>query len=80
MRCLTLPARTRFWGTLLLAAALAGFGLAWLALVGSGEGASTRPEGLRLTGRQVPVLVQPFSPQRLVGELAPNDPDRAMQP
>jgi hypothetical protein len=80
MRCVQFSHGTRLRGSLLLAAALACFGLAWLALVGAREGDAAWPGGPRLTARQVPELVQPFSPQRLVGELVPDGRDRRVRP
>ncbi len=81
MRSLTLSPQTKVWFSLLLAAGLMAFGLAWLALVGAGPGeAGAWPPGSRLTGRQAPELVRPFSPQSLAGGLAPEQRNQAARP
>ncbi|MSQ06730.1 MAG: hypothetical protein EXR54_00320 [Dehalococcoidia bacterium] len=80
MQCLALSRQSRVWFSLLLAAGLVAFGLVWLALVGPGQGSGAWPHSPRLTGRQAPELLQPFSPQRLLGGLALDPGDQAARP
>ena len=80
MQCLALSPQSRVWFSLLLAAGLVAFGLVWLALVGTGQGSGAWPHSPRLTGRQMPELMQPFSPQRLVGGLAWDYRDQTVRP
>ncbi len=81
MQCLARSPQTRVWFSLMLAAGLVAFGLAWLALVGARQGESGAwPPSPRLTGRQTPELLQPFSPQHLAGGLAPDYQDQAARP
>lgn len=80
MRRLQLSVRARFWGSLLLAAALVACGLAWLALAGGTQGTAASRYGQAVVSGQAQVLMSPFSPQRLVRELAPDHWDRAAAP
>ena len=80
MQCLALSHQSRVWFSLLLAAGLVAFGLVWLALVGTGQGSGSWPHSPRVTGRQMPELMQPFSPQRLAGGLVLEHEDQAARP
>jgi hypothetical protein len=76
MHPVQLSVRSRAWGSLVLASALAAGGLAWVAATGGGQGAALTG-GHRLEGGQAPSLMQPFTPQHLTGGLASGLGDRA---